>query len=276
MVLNAILNGTDYAVTGKPPFFPFPGGSFANGGAMRISPLAIAYRNASSEELRAACTEAIRSSHVHEEAIDGAVVQATSVRRALMTENVQDFDPIQLLDELISVVKTKAMRDRLLDVKREFQQVIIQKENEKSGASGENQQELVELDNDFAIDIAALKRLVPNTRPGSGLGFQIASIDALPCVLWCVIRYAVDRPEQVLSRAISLGGDTDTVASMVGAIVGALHGLPCSEGASGGACCWIAPHLIDGLENGERGRDYALQLAQRLCELDETKIIMAN
>jgi uncharacterized membrane protein len=61
MVLDAVLKGVDYQITGQPPYFPFAGGSFANGGAMRISPLAISFRNASSDVLRAACEEAIKS-----------------------------------------------------------------------------------------------------------------------------------------------------------------------------------------------------------------------
>lgn len=307
MVLDAILKGADYKVTGQPPFFPFQGGSFANGGAMRISPLAIAYRNASSEVLRAACAEAIRSSHVHEEAIDGAVVQATAVRRALNTDNTQDFDSIQLLDELISVVKTKAMRDRLISVKREYEQVVQQlsqqeqvdkKEASSSltteGAGGDNDGIILgSLDLDYEIDKTALEKLVTQSRPGSGLGFQIASIDAIPCVLWVILRYAAKRPREVLSRAIAVGGDTDTIASMAGAVVGALHGLDCNilpssllakqaestttkktSTVAGVAAtthrdgCWIAPHLIEDLENGERGRDYAMQLAARLCDLD--------
>jgi hypothetical protein len=146
-----------------------------------------------------------------------------------------------------------------------------------------------------------VQSLVPNTRPGSGLGFQIASIDAIPCVVWIVIRYAKNRPSEALSRAISIGGDTDTIASMVGAIVGALHGtgmryevqveqeggrggevsgsnkgVVVSSGSGGGGGCggakiehgWLPSHLINDLENGERGRDYAIQLATRLCDLD--------
>lgn len=59
--MAAVLRGVDYRASGLPPHFPFPGGSFANGGAMRISPLAIAFRHAAPEVLRAACEEAIRS-----------------------------------------------------------------------------------------------------------------------------------------------------------------------------------------------------------------------
>ena len=52
---------------GLPPHFPFEGGSFANGGAMRISPLAVAFRNAPPQQLRFAVREAICSSHAHPE-----------------------------------------------------------------------------------------------------------------------------------------------------------------------------------------------------------------
>mmetsp|Transcript_75542 Transcript_75542/g.214882 ORF Transcript_75542/g.214882 Transcript_75542/m.214882 type:complete len:221 (+) Transcript_75542:284-946(+) len=112
-VMVAILKGEDYRKTGTSPYFPFPGGSFANGGAMRISPLAIAYRHASAEVLRDAVTEACMSTHVHEEAVDGAVVQASAVAYCLeagLSEGssegpggVAGFDPLAMLHQLIEV-----------------------------------------------------------------------------------------------------------------------------------------------------------------------------
>eukprot|EP00966_Prymnesium_polylepis_P317879 7343218-Prymnesium_polylepis.1 len=78
-VMQHVLDGMSIDVTGLPPHFPFVGGSFANGGAMRIAPLAIAYRDADAATLRAAVEEALRSSHRHPEAIDFAVVQAAAV-----------------------------------------------------------------------------------------------------------------------------------------------------------------------------------------------------
>lgn len=56
-----------------------------------------------------------------------------------------------------------------------------------------------------------------------------------------------------MQTAIDLGGDTDTTASMVGAVVGALHG----EG-------WCQDWAIE-LENGPRGKACALKLAEELC-----------
>ena len=75
-------------------------------------------------------------------------------------------------------------------------------------------------------------------------------------MLWCALRYA-DDPRRAIQAAIALGGDTDTTASMVGALVGALHG----EGE------WCA-EWASKLENGERGREYALGLAEALARLE--------
>jgi hypothetical protein len=91
-------------------------------------------------------------------------------------------------------------------------------------------------------------------RPGSGFSFQIASVHMAPCVLWCACRYHAT-PRLAVQKAIDLGGDTDTTATMVGAIVGALHGT-----------AWCAPWAC-GLENGPRGRDFALGLAERLAAM---------
>jgi len=59
--------------------------------------------------------------------------------------------------------------------------------------------------------------------------------------------------EQAVRFAVCLGGDTDTVAAMTGAISGAIHG-----GSS------VPRHWLDALEDGDRGRTYVEQLATRL------------
>ena len=64
-------------------------------------------------------------------------------------------------------------------------------------------------------------------------------------------------PERAIIRAISIGGDTDTIAAMVGNQIGALHGT-----------AWIPQRWISGLENGERGRDYLVGLARQLSAID--------
>lgn len=56
-----------------------PGGSFGNGGAMRIAPLALAYRHAPPEVLRDAVRSALLPTHAHPVAQDGALVVALAV-----------------------------------------------------------------------------------------------------------------------------------------------------------------------------------------------------
>mgnify|MGYP002480911479 CR=1 FL=1 len=52
-----------------------------------------------------------------------------------------------------------------------------------------------------------------------------------------------------------LGGDTDTC--ILGGLLGALYGTS-----------WIPAHWYDPLENGEYGRDYCVQLARAIAQLD--------
>ena len=56
------------------------------------------------------------------------------------------------------------------------------------------------------------------------LGNGIAAFESVPTAIYSFLRCPKSFPE-VVSYAISLGGDTDTIASMAGAISGAYLGL---------------------------------------------------
>jgi ADP-ribosylglycohydrolase len=252
-VAQAVLSGVPAQETGLPPHFAFEGGSFANGGAMKISLLAIAYRNAPAPVLRSAVTQAVLSTHRHVEAVDFAVVQAAAVQHCLRLPRPQDFDAAAFLGEMRSHCEADAMAaaiDRLLGLLRDLER--------DSWGQGQLPTPLGDGGVPAALEVAALRTLVQEQhRPGSSMDFQIASVHMMPCVLWCVCRAASTDPRLAVLLAIDLGGDTDTAAAMVGAIVGALHG-------SGGWCTdWP-----DGLENGAHGRDFILQLAADLTDLD--------
>lgn len=245
-VMQRVRDGMDYKATGLPPHFPFQGGSFANGGGMRTSPLGIAFRGASAAQMRIAAAEAVRSSHTHPEAVDGAAVQAYAVAFAArlgVAGRTLDFCPAAFLREVSAAASTPAFRRRLDAILCEFTALRGSAE---------------------ADDVRVLRRIVDegdpkDRREGSGFDFQIAAVDMTPCVLWIAARYH-HVPEEAIMRAISIGGDTDTCACMVGAILGALHGTK-----------WIPLRWWDGVENGKRGRDYAVSLAERLAELNLPK-----
>jgi len=232
MVMQATLEGIAPELTGLPPYFAFPGGSFANGGAMRISPLAIAYRKAPAGKLRTAVETAVLSSHRHPEAVDFAVVQAAAVQYAL-NATVDSFDPAQLLPDLIQRCEVPDMRKVISEVANALKRCA-------------------EVDQDLPV----LESILADVeRPRSGMGFQIASVHMAPCVLWVACRY-FEEPRTAVKQAIDIGGDTDTCASMVGAIMGALHGEQ-----------WCAD-WAEQMENGPHGRDFATTLAAKLLELD--------
>ena len=65
--------------------------------------------------------------------------------------------------------------------------------------------------------------------------------------------YVADSFEQAVTFAVHLGGDTDTVAAMTGAISAA------RSGASA-----IPSRWLDALENGDRGRSHVESFAPRL------------
>eukprot|EP00928_Gymnodinium_smaydae_P089395 TRINITY_DN73368_c0_g1_i1.p1 TRINITY_DN73368_c0_g1~~TRINITY_DN73368_c0_g1_i1.p1 ORF type:complete len:415 (-),score=43.28 TRINITY_DN73368_c0_g1_i1:106-1221(-) len=233
-IMKATLDGVSADETGLPPWFPFPGGSFANGGAMRISPLGIACRSAlwGEAELRSAVVDAIRSSHRHPEAIDFAVVQARAVQYCMSVEP-HTFDAQGLLADLASRCETEDMKNVIV-------QTALALKDFRS-------------DQD---DLEVVARIVDGIRrPGSGMGFQIASVHMAPCVLWAACLHHRD-PVSAVKLAIDLGGDTDTTASMVGAIMGALHGDE-----------WCSP-WVGKLENGAHGVDFALKLGEELVALD--------
>jgi len=89
------------------------------------------------------------------------------------------------------------------------------------------------------------------------LGFQIQAVVCVPCVLWAFC----DRwcnPVACLSGAIALGGDTDTIASMVGSLLGVLWGPG-----------WVPPSwtkLVQTCEK-ERGPEFCKILSEQLSVL---------
>lgn len=233
MALQKVLDGVPVEEIGLPPHFPFEGGSFANGGAMRISPLGLAFRSVDAQAMRQAAARAVLASHRHPEAVDFAFVQALAVRHALAASPPSVFDPYALLQDAQGQCESEGMRAAVAATEAAL----------RSYKASQDEWQILQ-------DIC---KKIP--RPGSGMGFQIASVHMAPCVLWVVCRHH-QNPRDALQAAIALGGDTDTTASMVGAVVGALHGTE-----------WCKDWAVD-LENGAHGRDYALSLADQLVALD--------
>ncbi|CAF2066890.1 unnamed protein product [Rotaria magnacalcarata] len=175
-------------------------GSFANGGAMRIAPVALAFRDASDEELYEAVRMSIISSHVHPEGIDGAFVLAKAIILALRCESIDTFDTSGYLNTLQSTARTTSMQNQIKKLIKFYM-------DQYGTNSASSQKKKADID---------IVRALGNT-------FQLKAIEAVPCALW-VVCTGYREPEECLVRGVNMGGDADTVAAMIGDMVGALHG----------------------------------------------------
>ncbi len=166
-------------------------GSFANGAAMRISPLAALPME--DAELPGFVAECCASSHAHPEAIDAAVVQARAVRY-LLSDAAAPVDKSAFLQHLTAGATSEAVRSRLAKLPAGL---------------------LLAAEDPELTDAEFLETL-------TDVGFQLYAPDAIATAVWFFLRYAT--PEEALVRCVALGGDCDTTGAMLGAMLGAAFG----------------------------------------------------
>lgn len=183
-VMQELQQGADYRETGR---LQFPEGSFANGGAMRIAPVGLAYRHAPDDVLHRAVKEALLCTHVHPEAVDGAFIQAKAIAWAATSEPENLADRMALLRTLVASARTPIMQAKLQALEYGLEEQ--------------------------ADDVAVI----------ACVGNGIRASEAVAAALWFFLRYG-DTPEECVVRAVNFGGDADTVGAMAGALAGALHG----------------------------------------------------
>jgi poly(ADP-ribose) glycohydrolase ARH3 len=87
------------------------------------------------------------------------------------------------------------------------------------------------------------------------LGNDVSAVCSVPAAIYSVLAHPKSFRGAVV-YAVNLGGDTDTLGAMAGGVAGALHGVNA-----------IPSEWLEALENGPKGRDYVLGLADRLCGL---------
>lgn len=189
-------------------------GSFGNGAAMRVGPIGLFYARRI-HELPEAVRLASMITHSHQLGIEGARIQAAAVAYAPSQTTSASLD----VGDLLSFVRDFASSDIYLS------------------------------------KLATVGNLLRETderhRIVHELGHGIEAFNSVPTALFCFLRSPGDFRAAVL-YAVSLGGDTDTIASMAGAISGAYLGADALPDE------WLAA-----LEN----RDYIEDLASRLSDV---------
>ena len=180
---EAVLSGARWHVAAEAQFDGE--GSYGNGGAMRVAPVALwAYSDL--DETARLAGESARVTHTHPIGVEGAVVQAVAAHHALNTPDDGEFDVVALLADLDRLVETDQFRDKLTTLDR----FLEEGDDEK----------------------AALH-----------LGNWVAADKSVVTALYCFLM-AGDFEEAIL-RALRIAGDTDTIGAMTGALAGARFGL---------------------------------------------------
>lgn len=168
----------------------FPGGSWGNGAAMRVAPLGAFLHDAPVGTVIAEAERSAEVTHAHPEARCGAAATALAARLAARSRDV----PCPGSDPLFALVG--APLDATLRVARG----LAEAQQLGPGASLEDA-------------VAAL-----------GNGSKVSCPDTVPLALWIAFRH-LDDFELAVRHALAAGGDTDTVAAIVGGVVASRVGL---------------------------------------------------
>lgn len=158
---------------------------------MRVAPVGLAYFG-DPKTVASVATESSRPTHSHPLAYQGAVLQGMAVATAIAST---EFVPERFLLPLRAAL---AHFDDLLQDTSPFTRALASIE-------------------DGLADGLSCREMA------SVLGTGIAAQEAVPMALYCFLRHP-DSYERVLHEAIFVGGDTDTIACMAGAISGAFLG----------------------------------------------------
>jgi poly(ADP-ribose) glycohydrolase ARH3 len=106
------------------------------------------------------------------------------------------------------------------------------------------------------LDLAAR---IEHSKELASLGNGIAALESVPTA---IASFALSPHSfaETIGNVILLGGDTDTMAAIAGAISGAFLGVAA-----------ILATLVDRLEDAIKGRSYLIELADRLCVAHERR-----
>ncbi|MFQ6064374.1 MAG: ADP-ribosylglycohydrolase family protein [Candidatus Bathyarchaeia archaeon] len=160
-------------------------GSYGNGAAMRVAPVGLFYHD-DLEKLRRVAYSQSQITHTHRLGMEGAALQACAVALAINTDSSSTLEPSGFLSRLKSFTRDEVYRRKL-----------------------ERAEELLSETNKG--------RIVRE------LGNGVAAHNSVPTAIYSFLRNHQSF-EQAVLYAVSLGGDTDTIGAMTGAISGAYHG----------------------------------------------------
>ena len=164
----------------------YHGGSYGNGSAMRSAPIGVLYHD-NPVMLREVAYKSSQITHAHKLGKEGAALQAYAVALATNLEPLGTFNQCDFLSRLINYVPNGVYREKL----NRIETLLSQPDKGKVVTE---------------------------------LGHGIEAFNSVPTAIYCFLAQPHSFAQAVL-YAISLGGDTDTIGAMTGAISGAYLGI---------------------------------------------------
>ena len=223
--------------------------SAGNAPAARVAPLALFLHNKEESKLLEAAEESAIPTHIDPLAIAGTQVFAAAIRRLLNTD-YENFDSETFLNGLhelaceLNPQVAEALKTTITKLAETYEEGFSFIVPGKAGAVS------MEQSDDLEAETKAIEAI--------GTGKFI--LQTLPAAFSCFLLHPFDL-EKTIICAVNSGGDTDTIASMAGALAGAFNGAQA-----------IPTRWINELEK----KDYLIDLANMLYELStEGKITRA-
>jgi len=181
-LLAQILGGSDWRVAAAAVF---RGGSFGNGSAMRIAPLAAYFAEDGYEKVAEQAALASAVTHAHPEGIAGGIAVAVAGAYAWLNRNRRGREAVKrgLFDAVLAHTPAGEVRQGI----------------ERAAA--------------FTFDMS-VEKVVRQLGNGSRISCQ----DTVPFCLWIAARY-LDEYQSAIIQTIRAGGDIDTNAAIVGGVV---------------------------------------------------------
>ncbi|KAK2588728.1 hypothetical protein KPH14_001616 [Odynerus spinipes] len=186
-------------------------GSWGNGGAMRVTPIAL-FAHQNYENLLDLTRKATEITHTHKIGIDGAILQAIAVQQCLHLDPNNALNVCDFIEELICKMDKIEQDEEGLDL-------------------AEAQP--------YKRKLNVMRKLISEDKEGPRseevirhLGNNIVALHSVPTAIFCFLRaqkpitgIETENPlRRAIQYAITLGGDTDTIGSMAGALAGAFYG----------------------------------------------------
>ncbi|KAK7604998.1 hypothetical protein V9T40_006184 [Parthenolecanium corni] len=219
----------------KPAEEQFGGsGSYGNGGAMRVAPVPL-FAHKNYDLMLDIAEKSTRLTHTHPLGVNGALLQTLAIYLCLKRNPETPLDIAEYTKELIDKISIiESQSNRVVSDQVSYRGQLLKL------------QTLLELgDNVVPYQIA------------EELGTDVSAVFSVPTAIYCFLRAQNPVPDintsspfrRTIQLAISLGGDTDTIASMSGAIAGAYYGID---------------SISQNLQNLAEGREIIDSLAMKL------------